>query len=106
MARGFRCWIATAVLKLSPFRWITFVRDLRESDAPDGDLRYRSAAKGDFVEMVGASAAMRRVQSLIEVVAPTDATVLILGETGTGKELVARAVHRMSPAQEDSLSSR
>ena len=48
-------------------------------------------------EMVGASAALKRVQRLVEVVAPTDATVLILGETGTGKELVARAVHRMSP---------
>jgi formate hydrogenlyase transcriptional activator len=40
---------------------------------------------------------LRRVQRQVEVVAPTDATVLILGETGTGKELVARAVHRMSP---------
>jgi formate hydrogenlyase transcriptional activator len=47
--------------------------------------------------MVGDSASLRRVEELISVVAPTDATVLILGETGTGKELVARAVHRISP---------
>jgi transcriptional regulator with GAF, ATPase, and Fis domain len=51
----------------------------------------------DFEEIVGTSAALRRVQRQVEVVAPTDATVLILGETGTGKELVARAVHRLSP---------
>ena len=53
--------------------------------------------KQDFEEIVGSSAALRRVQRQVEVVAPTDATVLILGETGTGKELVARAIHRMSP---------
>ena len=51
----------------------------------------------DFEEIVGTSAALRRVQRQVEVVAPTDATVLILGETGTGKELVARAIHRLSP---------
>jgi len=50
----------------------------------------------DFEEIVGRSAAIRRVLGEVETVAPTDATVLILGETGTGKELIARAVHRMS----------
>ncbi|MGQ0539645.1 MAG: sigma-54-dependent transcriptional regulator [Gemmatimonadaceae bacterium] len=47
--------------------------------------------------LVGRSPAMRAVVDLIGRVGPTDATVLILGETGTGKELVARAVHRASP---------
>jgi formate hydrogenlyase transcriptional activator len=51
----------------------------------------------NFEEIVGTSAALKRVMGQVEVVAPTDATVLILGETGTGKELVARAIHRMSP---------
>jgi len=51
---------------------------------------------GKFDEIVGRSTVMNRVLQQVEIVAPTDATVLILGETGTGKELIARAVHRMS----------
>jgi two-component system NtrC family response regulator len=47
-------------------------------------------------ELVGASRGMEQVKRLIEKVAPTNSTVLILGETGTGKELVARAVHQHS----------
>jgi len=43
------------------------------------------------------SSALRRVQRQVEVVSPTDATVLIPGETGTGKELVAREVHQLNP---------
>jgi len=89
--------IATAVLKLSPFRWITFVQDLRERDRSESIEGEDVEPVQDFEEIVGTSAALRRVQRLIEVVAPTDANVLILGETGTGKELVARAIHRMSP---------
>lgn len=46
--------------------------------------------------LLGSSAAMRRVQSLIERAAPTEANVLVLGENGTGKELVARELHRLS----------
>ena len=50
-----------------------------------------------FDEIIGSGAALKRAMAHVEVVAPTDATVLILGETGTGKELIARAIHRMSP---------
>jgi formate hydrogenlyase transcriptional activator len=50
-----------------------------------------------FEEIVGRSAAIRAVLRKIETVAPTDSTVLIYGETGTGKELVARAIHERSP---------
>ena len=51
----------------------------------------------NFVEMIGASAALRAVLQHVERVAATDATVLISGETGTGKELVARAIHARGP---------
>jgi DNA-binding NtrC family response regulator len=52
------------------------------------------------VGMIGKSRALRGVLDLVEAVAPTEATVLILGETGTGKERVARAVHDRSPRRE------
>jgi formate hydrogenlyase transcriptional activator len=50
-----------------------------------------------FDEIIGTSAALRGVLALVEKVASTDSTVLITGETGTGKELIARAIHRRSP---------
>jgi formate hydrogenlyase transcriptional activator len=50
----------------------------------------------NFEEIVGQSAPLRRVLRQVETVAPTQATVLILGETGTGKELIARAIHSLS----------
>ncbi len=89
--------VATAVLKLSPFRWIAFVQDLRDRERSESVEEPDAERTDDFAEIVGDSAALKRVQRQVELVAPTDATVLILGETGTGKELIARAVHRMSP---------
>jgi formate hydrogenlyase transcriptional activator len=89
--------IATAVLKLSPFHWITFVQDLRERDRQESVEQEILEVKSVFDEIIGSSAPMKRVMGQVEVVAPTDATVLILGETGTGKELIARAIHRLSP---------
>ena len=53
--------------------------------------------RGRFEDIVGESYQLRHVLNNIEIVAPTDATVLIEGETGTGKELLARAIHRLSP---------
>jgi two-component system, NtrC family, response regulator HydG len=54
----------------------------------------------DFHGMIGRSEPMRKVYNLIETVAPTDASVLLLGETGTGKELSARAIHECSKRSE------
>jgi formate hydrogenlyase transcriptional activator len=53
-------------------------------------------AELNFEEIVGESSALKQVLSQARTVAPSDATVLILGHTGTGKELIARAIHRMS----------
>src|SRR5476649_2678357 len=50
-----------------------------------------------FEEIVGSSQSLRKVLKAVDKVAVTDSTVLILGETGTGKELIARAIHKRSP---------
>jgi len=60
-------------------------------------------AEHHFKEIVGESAILKRTLNEVKVVAATDSTVLILGETGTGKELVARAIHRMSPREKNSF---
>src|SRR5437879_7549158 len=54
----------------------------------------------DFEGIVGQSSALRHVLNLVETVAPSDSTVLLLGETGTGKELLARAIHDRSHRRE------
>jgi formate hydrogenlyase transcriptional activator len=54
----------------------------------------------DFEGIVGQSSALRHVLNLVETVAPSDLTVLLLGETGTGKELIARAIHDRSRRKE------
>ncbi len=88
--------VTTAVLQLRPFRWISFVSDLRERDRQENIKANLSEEMLLSNELVGTSAALKRMISQVDLVAPTDATVLILGETGTGKELVARAIHRKS----------
>jgi formate hydrogenlyase transcriptional activator len=54
----------------------------------------------NFKEIIGQSVALKRVLKQVETVAPTDSTVIILGETGTGKELIARAIHNLSGRRE------
>ena len=65
---------------------------------PSGPVCLQEPASDDIIcdGMVGRSEALRSVVRQLETVAPTDATVLICGETGTGKELIARAVHNLS----------
>ncbi len=68
-------------------------------------LRDETRIERDLRPLTGESAAMKAVRLAIQQVAPTDSTVLILGETGTGKELVARAIHQLSPRREHLLAA-
>jgi formate hydrogenlyase transcriptional activator len=61
------------------------------------------ASEFTFADIVGKSAALRQVLERVAIVAPTGSTVLLHGETGTGKELVARAIHNLSPRRERSF---
>jgi PAS domain S-box-containing protein len=90
-----RVLVATALLPPCPFRWITFVQDLTGRELAENAAE-QPGASNEYEEIVGTSAALKRVMGQVEIVAPTDATVLVLGETGTGKELVARAIHKLS----------
>jgi formate hydrogenlyase transcriptional activator len=63
---------------------------------PENEIR----SELKFAEIVGKSAALQHLLGQIEVVAPTDSGVLIEGETGTGKELIARAIHSLSPRRD------
>jgi formate hydrogenlyase transcriptional activator len=76
-----------------------------EAATTDFDLRGQSEPEDAFEEIVGDSAGIREVLRQVTTVAATDATVLLLGETGTGKELVARALHRLSPRSDSNFVS-
>jgi formate hydrogenlyase transcriptional activator len=90
--------IATAVGNALAFRQIADLRDRfrREKQYLEEEMDLEHG----FEDIVGESAELRDVLRQIGTVAPTDATVLIQGETGTGKELLARAVHRLSQRRE------
>ncbi len=66
-------------------------------------LQEEVRAAHEFQDLIGESPAMRRILQDIERVAATDATVLVLGETGTGKELIARAIHNLSTRKDKVL---
>ena len=87
--------IATAVNNAVAFRQIADLSDKlkQEKQYLEEELNLDQR----FEDIVGESAGLKQVLKQIETVAPTDATVLIQGETGTGKELLARAIHRLSP---------
>jgi formate hydrogenlyase transcriptional activator len=73
---------------------------LRRSEQQKAYLEEELEINNQFEEIVGENSGLKRVLKQVEDVAATDATVLILGETGTGKELIARAIHRLSPRRD------
>ena len=80
---------------------LDYERALKEKDKETKQRRYlEDEIRDQFGEIVGESSALKQALDLVSVVAPTDSSVLILGETGTGKELVARAIHNLSARSE------
>jgi len=87
--------IAIAIENALAYREISELKDKLEKEKLYLEEEIRSEM--NFAEIVGKSSALRKVLKRVETVAPTDSTVLIYGETGTGKELIARAIHDLSP---------
>ena len=87
--------VAIAVENAQAFQEISALKDRIASEKIYLEEEIRG--EHNFGEIVGESAALGRVLQQVETVAPTESTVLLLGETGTGKELLARAVHDRSP---------
>jgi transcriptional regulator with GAF, ATPase, and Fis domain len=77
----------------------THTSSLGEATCPEED----EFSGNNFEGVIGRSAPMRALCKLVKVVAPSGSTVLILGQTGTGKELIARAIHNLSPRHDRSF---
>jgi two-component system response regulator AtoC len=75
----------------------------RNLEVENVSLRQQLDSKFGMENVVGESPAMRKVFDLVQQVAPTRATVLLLGETGTGKERIAKAIHQLSPRAQQPL---
>jgi formate hydrogenlyase transcriptional activator len=96
MMRGICSQIAVAIANLQANEKLL---DYKKQLEVENDY-LKEQLTNNFAEIVGSSPAMKDVYRLVSVVAATSSTVLVLGETGTGKELVARAVHNGSPRKD------
>jgi PAS domain S-box-containing protein len=93
-------------------RWYNTATDIEDRKRAEEEIRKENivlrqeiGSTSMFEEVLGTSAVLQRVLALAAKVAPTDSTVLIMGETGTGKELIARAIHKRSKRAERSFVS-
>ena len=86
---------AVAIANARAFEQVDSLR--RELEMERDYLRQEIQETGSFGEILGRSPALNRVLRQVEMVAATDASVLVLGESGSGKELIARAIHQRSP---------
>ncbi len=93
--------VAIAVDNALAFRQIAELRDKLANEKSYLEDEIRS--QYNFDEIVGESPALKQLLDQVRTVAATDSTVLILGETGTGKELIARAIHNLSPRRARTL---
>jgi DNA-binding NtrC family response regulator len=84
---------------------VVLERAIREKEITRelADLRNEIKEQYSFQNMIGTSRKMKRIFDMLHTVAPTDAPVLILGETGTGKELLAKAIHALSQRQDRNM---
>jgi formate hydrogenlyase transcriptional activator len=90
--------VAIAMENALAYQEITGLKDhlAEEKEYLESEIRHDH----DFGGIIGDSPALRRVLQAVATVAPTDATVLVRGETGTGKEMLARAIHNLSPRRD------
>jgi formate hydrogenlyase transcriptional activator len=93
--------IAVAVENALAYREISELKDKLTQEKLYLEEEIRSSM--NFEQIIGNSLALKQVLKLVETVAPSDSTVLLLGETGTGKELIARAIHDHSRRKERTL---
>ena len=93
--------VAVAVENALAFQEIQSLKDQLAQEK--AYLEEEARTDSHFGDIVGDSPSLRRVLRQIETVAPTDSTVLIRGETGVGKELIARALHELSPRRDRTL---
>lgn len=101
VAEQFGYHLSQAIANLTAYEEIRTLKEQLEQE--NVYLRDEMTASVDFNQLVGESPALQKTLKAIEQVAPTDSTVLITGETGTGKELVAQAIHRLSPRKDKPL---